>query len=95
MTVVSPSSWTLNATNSGKTVKVSVSSMNENYGLQPVLVIAGYDSNGALCDKHIKSVTEKLVDYEYTLNSKTEKIKVFLLDTFSSAVPLAPNKIFN
>ena len=95
MTVVSPSSWTLDATNSGKTVKVSVSSMNENYGLQPILIIAGYDSKGALCDKHIKSVTEKLVDYEYTLNSKTVTTKVFLLDSFRSVVPLAPNKVLN
>ena len=95
MTVVSPSSWTLSATNSGKTVKASVSSMNENYGLQPALIIVGYNSNGAVCDKHIKYVTEKLVDYEYTLNNDTVTTKVFLLDTLNSAVPLAANKIFD
>ncbi len=94
MTVVSPSSWTLSATNSGKTVKASVSSMNENYGLQPALIIVGYNSKGAICDKHIKPVTEKLVDYEYTLNSETVTTKVFLLDTLNTAVPLAPHKIF-
>jgi len=95
MTVVSPSSWTLSATNTGKTVKASVSSMNENYGLQPALIIVGYNSKGAICDKHIKPVTEKLVDYEYTLNSETVTTKVFLLDTLNTAVPLAPHKIFN
>ena len=88
MTVVS-NSWNLTASKSGKTVKASVSSMNENYGLQPALVIIGYDKNGAICDKHIKQVTEKLTDYEYTLNSNTHTIKVFLFDTLKTSLPLA------
>ncbi len=94
MTVVS-NSWTLSATKSDNTVKASVSSMNENYGLQPVLVIVGYNRNGAMCDMHIKPVTEKMENYEYTVNGSSATTKVFLLDTLSSSIPLAQHIPFN
>ena len=94
MTVVSPSTWTLSATATGATVKASVSSMNENYGLQPPLMIVGYDAKGKICDMHIKPVSEKLTDYTYEVKNNPSKIKVFLLENISSALPLAKNIIF-
>jgi len=91
MTVVSPSTWTLSATATGATVKASVSSMNENYGLQPPLMIVGYDAKGKICDMHIKPVSEKLTDYTYEVKNNPSKIKVFLLESLNSVIPLAKN----
>ena len=48
----------------------------------------GYDSNGAMCDKHIKLVTEKLTDYTYEVKNNPAKIKEFLLESFASLMPL-------
>ena len=93
--IVIPDIWTMLALKNGQVVSASVSCQSENYASKPVLFIAGYNSNGAVCDKHVKYVTEKLENYTYTLSSDSVKSKVFLLDSFSSIKPLIENIVLD
>ncbi len=93
--IVIPDVWTMLALKNGQVVSASVSCQSENYTSKPILFIAGYNSNGAVCDKHVKYVTEKLENYTYTLSSDSVKSKVFLLDSFSSIKPLIENIVLD
>ncbi len=93
--IVIPDVWTMLALKNGQVVSASVSCQSENYTSKPILFIAGYNSNGAVCDKHVKYVTEKLENYTYTLSSDSVKSKVFLLDSFSNIKPLIENIVLD
>ncbi|MBR5519001.1 MAG: heparinase II/III family protein [Clostridia bacterium] len=93
--VVTIEGWYITATKSGKTVTVNALEGDSDYSAKPVLVIAGYDANGRMCDFETVTVTSKLEDYTQTLSDDAITAKVFLLNNLAASVPMIKNLILN
>ncbi len=93
--VVTVEGWNVTATMNNKTVTVSVEEGDNDYSTKPVLIIAGYDTSGKMCDIKTLSVTSKVENYSQILSNDTVQAKVFLFNSLAMSVPVVENIILN